>query len=215
MSWIDIFIVASILIFTIIGAYKGILKEFLSIAVLLLSFFSAKLLSKPVSGWLIQNTNIRDNIAGNIAPNTAMTTEGVPSWIESMHLYKVPKPILDFFSNLWEQGTQSTGSALEIFTKQSSNIILTFFTFIVILLVAYIVFNLLSDIINLIGKLPVINVFNTLGGILFALAKAILLNMVIISILFVIALYFGNETIATALNNSIFASYFYVGYILF
>ena len=215
MSWVDIFIVLSILIFAIIGAYKGILNEFLSIAVLLLSFFSAKLLSKPVSNWLILNTNLRDNIAETITPNTSFVTSSVPSWMESMHLYKTPKSIIDFLQNLWEQGAQSTGSALNTFTNQSSNILLNFFTFVVILLVVYIVLNLLSEVINLMGKLPVINVFNTFGGILFAVGKAVLLNMVVISVLFVIALYFGNDLIATALNNSLFASYFYIGYILF
>ena len=67
--------------------------------------------------------------------------------------------------------------------------IVSFISFVGILILAYVVLSLIVEILNLATKLPVIRTFNKLGGALFGIVKGLIINLILISIIFVVAIF--------------------------
>ena len=217
-SWIDILIVVILLGFMIEGAFRGFVKGVLSLFTLIASIISAQLFSGEIGQWIETITpigdSVRETLAFDIAPGI-VNSGGIDKWLASNNLNKVPEFVVNFLNDTWESAAQIGGDFADVFADKTTEIIMNMIAFVVILLVCFILFTILVELLDMVAKLPIIGAFNAVGGLFFGLVKALILNIVIVSVLFVIALYFGNESIAAALNSSILAQYFYIGYLLF
>lgn len=223
LTWIDILIVGILLVCMLWGSFKGFIKSVFSIITIICSFIAAKIFTPFISDWLISNTRIEDTIHSflrvnevlpDIPEGVSIGANNIKEWFASINLGEVPNSIINFFSNLWNNGTSSSINAGSAVQDALTSSIISFISFMGILIFAYVVISLLVEILNLISKLPVIGTFNRLGGALVGIIKGIILNLIIISILFVVAIFLKDSSLNTALGNSMFASYFYIGYIL-
>ena len=224
LTWIDILIIVIIGICIILGAYKGLVKSVFSLVTIVLSFLVAKMFTPVLSSWLINNTNIENTIHNffkvkdtlpSVPSGVSDASNSVSVWFDSLNLGEVPNSVINFFQNLWNGGVQAAGNANATVADITTASIVSFISFIGLLIFAFVVISLLVEVLTLVTKLPVIGTFNTIGGAVFGFLKGLILNLVIISILFVIAIFLKDSPLNIALRDSLFASYFYIGYILF
>ncbi|WP_329382222.1 CvpA family protein [Anaerofustis sp. HA2171] len=224
-TWIDILIVGIILVCMIWGTFRGLVKSIFSIITIICSFIIAKLFSGTLSTWLINNTRIEDTIhtflrVNNVIPESVSNSveqgsTNVADWFAGLNLGDIPSSIIHFFENLWNSGSNAVSSGGNMAVDALTASIVSFISFVGILILAYVVLSLIVEILNLATKLPVIRTFNKLGGALFGIVKGLIINLILISIIFVVAIFLKDSSLNVALRDSMFASYFYIGYILF
>ena len=224
-TWIDILIVGIILVCMIWGTFRGLVKSIFSIITIVCSFIIAKIFSVTLSTWLINNTRIEDTIhtflrvknviPDNVSSGVEQGSSNVADWFASLNLGEIPSSIIHFFENLWHTGSNAVNTGGNIAVDALTASIVSFISFIAILILAYVVLSLIVEILNLATKLPVIRTFNKLGGAIFGIVKGLIINLVLISIIFVVAIFLKDSSLNVALRDSMLASYFYIGYILF
>jgi len=224
LTWIDILIIIVLSLCIIQGAFKGLVKSIFSLLTIILSFIGAKICTPIVSDWLINNTNIENTIHNffkvrdtlpTVPSNTITAGDSVTAWFNSLNLGEVPSAVIKFFQNLWNSGVNTAADANTSVLDITTSSIVSFMSFIGLLLFFFVVISLLAEILNVVTKLPVIKTCNTIGGIGFGFLKGLLINVVLVSLLFVAAIFLKDSPINIALRDSMFASYFYIGYILF
>ena len=192
---IDLIVIGIILLFTIIGYNRGLIK----VAVKILSFFIAIILAftlcTPITNMIIKNTTIDERIENaivqKILPEGAKENQKV-----------VLEQGLSNLLNVDKEATVKT-VANEFSTKiiKAAALLLIFIaTKIILLIVAF-----LTD---AIAKLPVINQFNKLGGTIYGFLKGVFVVFVIFAIIF-IASPIIDVSVVDKINSSVIGSFMY------
>lgn len=224
-TWIDILIIGVIVICMIWGACRGLIQSIFSIITIILSFVVAKVFTGPLSLWLVNNTKIEDTIHTFLRVNEVVPTSlsnevsngtaNVAGWFQSLNLGDIPNKIIRFFENLWTSGSQTISNTGDYAIDALTSSIISFISFVGLLILAYIIISLIMEILNIVTKLPVIRTFNRLGGAAFGFIKGLMVNLVLVSIIFILAIFLKDSSLNVALRDSMFAANFYIGYILF
>ncbi len=206
MSWIDLLIIF-VFIFSILSGFrKGFFFSLAGLLSFVLSFIAANTYYERVGAILISNTKIIESIKSLIpigvqnSMNNSVAIKNLPSGAQSYitQLFMGESlPFIDEFLNAIARG------------------IVHIISFLLIFFVIKFVLSFFVRRINSIFKLPVLNFINKIGGGSVGLIRGIVSNVVIISILYTIAMLGIKEDLANEINNSILASYFYLGYLFY
>ena len=224
ITWIDIMILVILLISVIIGTFRGALKSLYSVGKLALCYIGAKLLSPLCAGWLIGHTGIVAKIQelfakkGTVPEMPDAVSDSLSAatiWFDSLEIGTVPNRVITFFAGLWDKAADTAGTAGRTVIDVTANSIVNFMSFILVFLLLLVILHFAAKALDLVDKIPVVKHFNRIGGFLLGLARGAFINMVIVSVFFIIAMFLTASPINTALADSILAPYFYIGYIFF
>ena len=162
---IDLIIIGIIILFTFIGYKRGLVKIAFSLCTFIIALVISLILYRPVSTLIIDNTEIDEKIENTIIEN--ILPEG---------LAKTDKVELegDVYHALLKEGKYSIEGIAETFsTKIIETIVL-----LLIFILAKIVLRFVTILADLIAKLPLLNTFNHLGGIIFGFLQGCLIILV-------------------------------------
>lgn len=194
---IDIVIIAIILFCLYSGYKKGLIGLAFSIVSFIVAILIALILFVPISSFVIDKTEFDDNIRNAIVNNfnTEEETEnGESNFITSY---------------INEQIDEAKGKTLDIVASEISELCIKGIVFIALFIVARIVLIFVKAIANLIAKLPILNQFNKLGGIIFGLLKGFVITYGILAILLLVSPMFNDATFFKELNNSFIGGMMY------
>ena len=187
---IDIVIIAIILF----CLYRGYKKGLVGLAFSIVSFFAALIIAfilfVPVSSFVINNTEFDDNIKSAIISNfnsEETTADGESNFITTY---------------INEQIDEAKGKTLEVVATEISELCIKGIVFIALYIVARIALVFVRVIADLIAKLPILNQFNKLGGIIFGLLKGFVITYGVLAILLLVSPMFNESTFFKELNNS-------------
>lgn len=161
---IDIIIVVLI----VISAFLGYRKGLVALAIGLFSFIIALVLTfilyKPVTNLIVNSTSIDESIQNSI-------------------LEKANDVMQDSENEMANQVIEEAKNNMLPETARTLSInIITFAVVLILFLIIKIALRFVTAIANLITKLPVLNQFNKLGGILYGLIRGLLIIYVVLLI---------------------------------
>lgn len=206
MSWLDLLIVFVFIFSMISGFRKGLILSLAALFSFVISFIVANKYYERLSIFLISNTKLLEEIKSLIPVdiqsnmNNGVSLENLPngahSYITQLFMGG-DLPFMDEFLNAIAKG------------------IIHIISFLLIFLIIRIILSVFVRGINSIFKLPILNFFNKIGGGVIGIIRGIVSNIVIVSILYIIAIVGIKGDLVNEINNSILASYFYIGYLFY
>lgn len=187
---IDIVIIAIILFCLYRGYKKGLVGLAFSIVSFIAALIIAFILFVPVSSFVIDNTEFDNNIKNAIVSNfnsEEQTENGESNFITTY---------------INEQIDEAKGKTLDVVATEISELCIKGIVFIALYIVARIALVFVRVIADLIAKLPILNQFNKIGGIIFGLLKGFIITYGVLAILLLVSPMFNESTFFKELNNS-------------
>ncbi len=188
MNWVDVAIIAIMVIATIKGYLDGLVVSLLNVTGIVVAIIAAKLYFRELAGYIITNTQLYDKlyafISKGIEKNNAMGT---------------------LFNTVVETGSHG---GLDNAASAVSTVIIYILSILAIYFAVRLAFTIILHFLNALVELPVLKQFNRLGGIVIGFAKGILGIMILFALCLPLTQIFSIEWLTAAINQSSLAVYF-------
>lgn len=196
----DLIIILIIALCTFIGYKRGLIKVAIKLLSFIIAIIIALTLYKPTANYIIQNTEIDDNIQNAITEK--ILPEGATEEDEVEITTNIPEMILEGAENT----VKSISATLTAKLIEISSLIAIF-------IITKIILRVITLISNLIEKIPVIKQFNKAGGTIYGIIQGFLVCFTILAVTSLISP-FINQSYIEMINNSFLASKLYDNNIL-
>lgn len=224
---IDVIIIAILAICIGLGFKRGLTGSLLKIVSFILALIIAFVLFKPVSNFIIDNTNWDETLEQSIrqifieetmqenniqeqnqnTENTQLSNEQIQ---ENEKTQSMPDVMINYINEAVENvGTEAKNAIVESTARNVATTIINIGVLIALFLVSRIVLIFIKGLTQLITKLPVIKQFDKLGGIIYGLLEALVIIYVILTILSLVSPLISNSGIIQAIENSFIGSIMY------
>lgn len=224
---IDVIIIAILAICIGLGFKRGLTGSLLKIVSFILALIIAFVLFKPVSNFIIDNTNWDETLEQSIrqifieetmqenniqeqnknTENTQVSNEQIQ---ENEKTQSMPDVMINYINEAVENvGTEAKNAIVESTARNVATTIINIGVLIALFLVSRIVLIFIKGLTQLITKLPVIKQFDKLGGIIYGLLEALVIIYVILTILSLVSPLISNSGIIQAIENSFIGSVMY------
>lgn len=214
LSWIDVMILL-IFVFSVLSGYgRGLILTLTSLVSFFFSIFVANMFYKKLASYIILNTGLDQQIKTIISSNSG--NGGVieaNSWMNGTIVNNLPQGAKGYIQETLFNGSNVNASGN--INDMIATIFIHIISFLLIFLLVRFGVFLLSRGLNTLSKLPVLNFFNKVGGAFIGVVQGTIINMIIISVIYTIAIFGAHQGLANSIDNSIIAQYFYIGYILY
>ena len=182
---IDIIILLIIGIYAIKGLVKGFILSIANIMSFFLCFILSKSLSPRLTNYIINYTKVGDTVNSYIAKKFQINSLSIANLSKIMGVSKLTEDVLP-------------------------SIVINMFAFIIIFAASYILLKLIANVLNIASKLPIINQFNHIGGLLIGVIEGVLVVFLVFSLLTIIIPALPTSSPLTkSIDSSIIASSFY------
>lgn len=209
---IDI-IIAAILGISIFFGYKnGLTKSLIKIVSFIIAIIIAAILFKPVSNFIIEKTEIDDNIKQAVVNLVIKDVEEEGKVKEDTNL---PKAMVEYINESVENTIEDTKT--NIVNKSAEKIAETAInvgTAIILFIIARIILLVITALTDILTDLPVIKQLDKTGGVLYGIIKALLIIFVIFALISLISPALEKTEIIKSINQSFIGSFLYNNNIL-
>ena len=200
---VDLIIVAIILLFTILGYKRGLVKLALSLLTFFIAIIVAYLIYKPIASIVIDNTDIDESIQSTIESKI------LPDGVEKDEKIDVE----NLSSSLPTVILKNSSNTIQSISESISHTLIETLCFIIIFVVVKIVLKFITIIADLIAKLPILKQFNELGGTIYGLLEGFFIVFLLLAIVSLTAPLW-DTSILSNIDDSIIGSYLYNNNIL-
>lgn len=163
---IDILIVLFILASIYLGYKKGLVSLAVHMVAFIITLVAVALLYRPIGNIVINNTNIDENLQTTIQ-------EMVEKSITTENTDKVQNKLIE---------SAKQGMLPEASKALATNIIYGT-TMLILFIVVRIALIFVTALANLVAKLPILNQFNQLGGIVYGLLRGLIITYAVLMII--------------------------------
>ena len=206
-------IIAAILGISIFFGYKnGLTKSLIKIVSFIIAIIIAAILFKPVSNFIIEKTEIDDNIKQAVVNLVIKDVEEEGKVKEDTNL---PKAMVDYINESVENTIEDTKT--NIVNKSAEKIAETAInvgTAIILFIIARIILLVITALTDILTDLPVIKQLDKTGGVLYGIIKALLIIFVIFALISLISPALEKTEIIKSINQSFIGSFLYNNNIL-
>ena len=171
MNYIFMIAMVILILSIIIGGIRGLVKTFFAAFSVIIALFIASQVG-PYVGKVVQKTPVYTGIVSQIQSKldkqTENTAEKVSEQIETIHGYPIPEFLKDaLIENNNSQIYEALGisSFNQYVASYMACLIINAVSFLIIFILGFIIITIIEISLDLISKLPVLNVMNTLGGV--------------------------------------------------
>lgn len=183
---IDIIVVALIWIISINGYKKGLIKTLYGFLAAICAIFITGLLKEPLCSFIMK-TSIAEKISQNIDKTIADKMLVMPMWLEKT----------------------VSGNIADSLTQSVLKAVISAISVIIIYILVRLALRLFVGIADFIMRLPVLDIINRSGGLLFGLLKGMLITLLIFGALTVFVPYEKYKTVHDEISDTYIAKYFY------
>lgn len=178
---VDLIILGIIALCVIIGYVRGLTGSLIGILSFVLSLVVAFVLFVPVSSFIVNSTNLDEDLEKSI--REIIIKEDSNEQSEEM-----PSAITEYINKkVGEAADQAKENIVNSTARDVSRTIIKAGTWIVLFIVARILMIFLKFITSLIAKLPVIKQCDKLGGIIYGLVEGLIITYVALAIISFVA----------------------------
>ena len=193
--FVDLAILAILIICIFLGYKKGLIGVIFKIFSFILSLVFSFILITPITNLVIENTSIDEKIESSVI--------NIINNNDSSQKSSTVTNYIDKYVSQYKYAAKET-IAKSISTELTRTII-SICTFIILFIILRIIFFFLSYISNTIAELPIIKQFNVSGGILYGTIE----GLFIIYFAFAIISFINVPSLQSLINNSIIGSFLY------
>lgn len=194
---IDIVVIAILVLNIIIGYKKGLINVVFNILAFFIAIIITFILYKPVSNFIINNTEIDDKIKQTIIENSKKEDNSDNEKTESSNI--IQKYVEDSIKNAEEDAKEKT---IELVANTISIRGVEILTGILLFIVTRLILIVLGFITKFVANLPLIKQFNEIGGVLYGLFKGLLIIYIILTIMFFVVSINQKGIISKTIENS-------------
>ena len=206
-------IIAAILGISIFFGYKnGLTKSLIKIVSFIIAIIIAAIFFKPVSNFVIEKTEIDDNIKQAVVNLVIKDVEEEGKVKEDTNL---PKAMVDYINESVENTIKDTKT--NIVNKSAEKIAETAInvgTAIILFIIARIILLVITALTDILTDLPVIKQLDKTGGVLYGIIKALLIIFVVFALISLISPALEKTEIIKSINQSFIGSFLYNNNIL-
>lgn len=186
MSWFLILVAAVIVIFTVMGYKKGLIKIILSLASIFVAMILVSILMPVVSGFVREHTTAYEKVYQSVddrinieIPAGEMAQENI---IDGLELPDAVKEFLIKNNNIEEYAKLGVTSFENYIVQSVADVIFKAIVYSCTFAVAFIAVKVIFGVFNILSRLPVINEVNKLAGLLVGLAEGVLVVWIIMTV---------------------------------
>lgn len=194
---IDIVVIAILVLNIIIGYKKGLINVVFNILAFFIAIIITFILYKPVSNFIINNTEIDDKIKQTIIENSKKEDNSDNEKTESSNI--IQKYVEDSIKNAEEDAKEKT---IELVANTISIRGVEILTGILLFIATRLILIVLGFITKFVANLPLIKQFNEIGGVLYGLFKGLLIIYIILTIMFFVVSINQKGIISKTIENS-------------
>lgn len=206
-------IIAAILGISIFFGYKnGLTKSLIKIVSFIIAIIIAAIFFKPVSNFVIEKTEIDDNIKQAVVNLVIKDVEEEGKVKEDTNL---PKAMVDYINESVENTIEDTKT--NIVNKSAEKIAETAInvgTAIILFIIARIILLVITALTDILTDLPVIKQLDKTGGVLYGIIKALLIIFAVFALISLISPALEKTEIIKSINQSFIGSFLYNNNIL-
>lgn len=191
----DLIIIAILVLSIITGYKKGLINVVFNIFAFFIALIATIILYRPVANIIINNTEIDDKIKSAIINNATEEKQSE----ESSSNTGMQKYIEDAIKNTADE---AKSQVIETVANTVSIRAVEILTSIILFIVIRAVLIVLKVFTQAIANLPLIKQFNELGGVVYGIAKGLIIVYIILTIMYFVVSINGKGNISEAINNS-------------
>ena len=211
--FVDLIIVLIIGLCIFNGYRKGLARCILKLVTSIIALFIAILLFRPFVNFVVNNTIIDENIQLSLEK---VMNNGIEERKDENNndLVKedsgIPKPIAEYLnSNLKNTAKQKQEEAVVSVARSAAILIVEIACFILIYAIVKIILKILTILIDVVSKLPIIRQFNEVGGFLYGIVEGVVIILLIMTGVAIVTPLTGAYEVATIILQSHLGAFFY------
>lgn len=213
MSIIIDLIIVGILGFSVfLGYQKGLTKCVIKILSFIIAVVVAAILFKPVSNFIIEKTQIDDNIKQSVIDLVGDDIQSDGKVKEDSNL---PKAMVNYINETVENAVEEAkDNIVPVVAEGISTTTINVGVAILLFIIVRIALIFVSALSKIITDLPIIKQFDKTGGILYGLLRALVVIFVLLALISLISPMIEQTGIIVAINKSFIGSILYNNNIL-
>ena len=209
---IDLIIVGILGISIFFGYKKGLTKCVIKILSFFIALVVAAILFKPVSNFVIQNTEIDDKIKESVVSIVADDVEEDGKVKEDSNL---PDAMVNYINETVENAVDAAkDNVITVAAEGIATVTINVGVAILLFIVVRIALIFVSALPKIITDLPIIKQFDKAGGIIYGAVKALIIIFVLFALISLISPMIEQTGIIVAINKSFVGSILYNNNIL-
>lgn len=209
---IDLIIVGILALCIFFGYKKGLTKCIIKILSFIIALVVAAILFKPISNFVIKNTQIDENIKKSVINLVGDDISQEGKVKEDTNL---PKNMINYINGAIEEAvTEAKNTVVEAAAENIAITTINVGVAILLFIIVRIGLIFVSALSKLITDLPIIKQFDKTGGILYGILKALVIISVVFALISFISPMIEQTGIIVAINKSFIGSILYNNNIL-
>lgn len=206
---IDLVIVAIIALCIFLGYKRGLTGSLLKIVSFVLALIIAFILFKPVSSFIIDNTNWDENLEQAIR-QSALEEEQITDNDETKTNKNMPEVMMNYINEAVENaGNEAKTAIIDSTARNLAVTIINIGVAIGLFIISKIILLFVKGLANLLTKLPVIKQVDKLGGIIYGLLQSLVMLYIVFAIISFVSPMLSETTFIDSINKSIVANTMY------
>ena len=157
---IDIIIIAVMAGAIFLGVKKGLISCLIDVLAVIIALVLAIMLCKPISNFIIKNTNFDETIKNAIVEHIPLNDAD----FKVQENANLPKPVVDYINGITENATGAKDEAINTIANELTSGIIMVIAFVGIFIIVRLVLVLIKIVSKLIDKIPGLKQINKLGG---------------------------------------------------
>lgn len=210
--FVDLIIILIIGLCVFTGYRRGLAKCLLKLFTTVLALIIAIILYKPLVNFVVGSTTIDENI--QLSLERILTNSIKENGTENKEIVKedsgIPKPIVKYLNeNASGAIHEKTEETVSYVARNATLLIVNLACVIAVYLIVKLLLQILTILIDIVAKLPVIKQFNELGGLIFGILEGFFIVLIILTLISILTPLTGNYYIADLVQTSKIGSFLY------
>lgn len=206
---VDLVIISILISSTYWGYRRGLVAVIFKILIFILSLLIVFILYKPVSNWVMTNTQLDEKLALAIESNLSGTTLADGKLLEPTES-NFSTAVVDLINNFVEEAlNKNVPNAVTYVSVELAHFMIRVGTMLILLIVSRFFLIFIRFAAELLANLPFIKLFNKSGGIIYGIIKGFLTIYLILAVFSVISPLISSWGIINAINDSTLGSKMY------
>ena len=208
MSWIvDLVILAILALCVLLGYKRGLAKCAIKILSFVIALIVAFVFFRPISNWVIQNTEFDDNIKNSI---THIIQDDVEEDGELKEDSNLPQSMVEHINEEIKAGVNQTKeNAVNTVANEISIIAVNICVAVGLFIATKLILLIVNAIFSLITDLPILKQIDKTGGIIYGVLEATIIVFAVFAVISAISPIIENTGLIAMINKSVLGSILY------
>lgn len=209
---IDVALVLIIGLCIFLGYKRGLAKCLIKVCTSIIALILAITLYKPLVNFVVNSTTIDENI--QLSLERVLKNGMEDDKDNNTQIVKedsgIPKPIANYLNNNAKNVVEEKKDEVIVSTARSATLLIVDIACVIaVYLIAKIVLQIFTILVDIVAKLPVIKQFNELGGLIYGVFEGVLIIFIVFTLIAVFAPLTGSYILPNAIMESHIGSIFY------